>query len=157
MNLYQAWYHFLDWKISVSGSRIPYQAQDIVEITSNGHDAFLFEMIVQCIHCVVYCMKGMFCSAFMDDHTLSFVRRKKFYKHKILVHQSWQAWFSAMLILTMRMMMMKMHEALICRQVRATKWQHCRILWEQHVVQLHHENLFERMHQMSHNAFVKLQ
>lgn len=53
--------------------------------------------------------------------------------------------------------MMKMHEALICRQVRATKWQHCRILWEQHVVQLHHENLFERMHQMSHNAFVKLQ
>jgi len=43
------------------------------------------------------------------------------------------------------------------RQIRAPKWQHSRILWNAHVVQLRHENLFERMYRMSYDAFVTLQ
>jgi hypothetical protein len=37
---------------------------------------------------------------------------------------------------------------------RAAKWQHTRLSWEWHVVQLRHENLFERMYRMSYDAFV---
>ncbi|KAI2492014.1 nuclease [Fragilaria crotonensis] len=43
------------------------------------------------------------------------------------------------------------------KQTRAAKWQHTRICWDQHVVQLRHEQLFERMYRMSNNAFVALQ
>ena len=41
-------------------------------------------------------------------------------------------------------------------QVRAAKWQHTRILWDSHVQQLHHENLFERTYRMSYTAFMRL-
>ena len=43
------------------------------------------------------------------------------------------------------------------QQMRSAKWQHSRLLWDQHVAQLLHEHLFEQTYRMSHNAFVTLQ
>jgi hypothetical protein len=39
---------------------------------------------------------------------------------------------------------------------RAAKWQHTRLSWDWLVVQLRHENLFERMYRMTYDAFVAL-
>jgi hypothetical protein len=43
------------------------------------------------------------------------------------------------------------------RRNRKQEWRHTRIVWHAHVVQLHHEYLFERTYRMSHIAFTKLQ
>jgi DDE superfamily endonuclease len=43
------------------------------------------------------------------------------------------------------------------KRKRKHKWRHSRLVWHAHVVQLHHEYLFERTYRMSHIAFTKLQ
>ncbi|KAI2507521.1 nuclease [Fragilaria crotonensis] len=42
------------------------------------------------------------------------------------------------------------------RETREAKWNHRRINWEAHVLQLQHENLFKRTYRMSLQAFEKL-